>query len=114
MTVDDIVAVIAPQLVGQDLTGAIELAQMTLAQGVCDDKRDMLIAYLVAHILTLANRGNGSAQDISAIKEGALSISYGSAMQGYAGDYGATSYGQRYLMLLRACNFLPRTRAMCV
>jgi hypothetical protein len=49
----EIIAVIAPEFANIDSSGAIAIAEMQIAQGLCGDKRPLLVAYLAAHILTM-------------------------------------------------------------
>ena len=104
----DLIATIAPEFVDSaQLNGAIDIADMQTAEGLCGDKRPLLVAYLAAHVLTLASR-KGSGGPITSLTEGSLSIGFGSS--GVMGSLSQTGYGQEYYRLSRACVFAPRTR----
>lgn len=107
MTPDQILPVIAPELGCVDADDAIAIAEMQIADGLCGDKRPLLVAYLAAHILTIGKRG-GAAGAVTGLKEGQLSINYGST--GIMGSLGQTGYGAEYDRLSRACVFAARTR----
>lgn len=98
-------ATIAPDLSGSDVSGAIDVAEMQIADGLCGDKRPLLVAYLAAHIITLSKRG-GASGGVSALREGQLSINYGGSGDGLH----ATSYGAEYDRLSKGCTFAARTR----
>ena len=101
----EILPVIAPELTG-DRSAVIVLADMQIAPGLCGDKRPLLVAYLAAHIATLAERG-GASGGVASMTEGSLAVSFGGAMKD---GLGATSYGQEYDRLSRACVFAAGTR----
>jgi hypothetical protein len=106
LTPAQILPTIAPELVG-DQSAVIAIAEMQIAPGLCGDKRPLLVAYLAAHIATLAARG-GVSGGVSAMTEGSLSVSFGGSMKD---GLGATAYGQEYDRLSRACVFAAGTRA---
>jgi len=106
LTPAQILPTIAPELTG-DRSAVIAIADMQIAPGLCGDKRPLLVAYLAAHIATVAARG-GVSGGVSGMTEGALSVSFGGAMKD---GFGATSYGQEYDRLSRACVFAAGTRA---
>jgi hypothetical protein len=98
--------VIAPELTSDQST-VIAIAEMQIAPGLCGDKRPLLVAYLAAHIATVAARG-GVSGGVASMTEGSLAVSFGGAMKD---GLGATSYGQEYDRLSRACVFAAGTRA---
>lgn len=100
-----ILAVIAPELTG-DQSAVIAVAEMQIAAGLCGDKRPMLVAYLAAHIATLAQRG-GASGGIASMSEGQLAVSYGGANND---GLHATSYGAEYDRMSRGCVFAAGTR----
>lgn len=102
-----ILPVIAPEFAGVDAANAIAIAEMQVADGLCGDRRPLLVAYLTAHILTMGNR-QGSAGGVTSLKEGNLSITYGANAGG--DNLQSTSYGAEYHRLKRACTFAARTR----
>lgn len=107
MTPAEILPTIAPEFALIDADDAIAIAEMQIADGLCGDKRPLLVAYLAAHILTMGKRG-GAAGSVTSLKEGQLSIGYGST--GIMGSLGQTGYGAEYDRLSRACVFAARTR----
>jgi len=102
-----ILLTIAPELSGVDATAAIAIAEMQIAASLCGDKRPLLVAYLAAHILTVAGR-SGSSGAVTSLKEGNLAITYGATDA--MGGLGATSYGVEYDRISRACVWSARTR----
>ena len=104
----DLIPTIAPEFADSaELQGAIDVAEMQIADGLCGDKRPLLVAYLAAHVLSVASR-KGSGGPVTSLSEGGLSIGFGSS--GIMGSLSQTSYGQEYHRLSRACVFAPRTR----
>jgi hypothetical protein len=101
-----ILPVIAPELAG-DQSAVIAIAEMHIAPGLCGDKRPLLVAYMAAHIATLAKR-SGASGAVSSMAEGALNVSFGGTMRD---GLHATSYGAEYDRLSRACVFAAGTRA---
>lgn len=60
------------------------------------------LSLLVSHRAALESRGSdGAAGPVSSVREGDLSVSYGSSGNAGDGDLSSTSYGQEYLSLLR-------------
>lgn len=60
------------------------------------------LSLLVSHRAALESRGSdGAAGPVSSVREGDLSVSYGSSGNARDGDLSSTSYGQEYLSLLR-------------
>lgn len=110
MTPEELLVIIAPEFTGVDASGAISVADMQIADGLCGDKRPLLVAYLAAHILTVGKR-DGAAGAVTSLKEGQLSVNYGST--GIMGSLGQTGYGAEYDRLSRACVFAARTRVKC-
>lgn len=101
----ELLPTIAPEFSGVDASAAISVAEMQIAEGLCGDKRPLLVAYLAAHVLTLGQR-SGAAGGVSSLREGGLSVSYHGGGEGI----GATSYGAEYDRLSRGCTFAARTR----
>lgn len=110
MDVAAILAIIAPEFDGVDLTGAIAIAELQIGVGLCGDKRPLLVAYLAAHILTIARRKLGAGGDVRSLKEGGLSIEYSSGSAKIITGLSNTSYGQEYDRISKGCVFTPRTR----
>ncbi len=94
----DLIHVIAPDLADNpNIYAAIEVATAQVAENHC--YRDVVIANMAAHILTIGARG-GSGGAITAESEGGLSRSYGATK---TDGLGATSYGQEVERLNRLC-----------
>ena len=112
MTPADILIIIAPEYVGNpNATGAILVAEMEVAPGLCGDKRPLLVAYLAAHILTVGGRTAGSSGDIASVKEGGTAISYNNTTPEISTTgLSDTSYGREYDRISRGCIFAVRTR----
>lgn len=109
----DILPTIAPEFAGIDATDMIALAELRIAPNLCGDQRPLLVAYLAAHMLTMAARnGSGGAGAVTSLKEGQLAIGYAST--GTIGALGSTSYGSEYDQMSRACVFAARTRVDCL
>ncbi len=110
-TPSELFVIVAPEFKDIDYTGALMVADMEIAQGLCGDKRPLLVAYLAAHILTVANRNGGSSASISALREGGVSVQYEntkSVIQSIG--LSDTSYGREYDRLRRSCTMAVRTR----
>lgn len=99
MAAVDLIPIVAPELVANaNLAGAITIAEGQIAAGHC--QRELAVAYLAAHILTMSKRA-GSAGTVTSKTEGSLSIGYGA--QSVMGALGATSYGQELSRINRLC-----------
>lgn len=109
MTAEEYLLIIAPEFDGVDVTGAIEIAEVRVAAGFCGDKRDLIVAYLAAHILAMAGRKSNIDGGIKSLSEGGLSISYASADNDVNNNYTSTPYGREYETLVKSCIFTPRT-----
>ena len=88
-----------------NLQDYINLAEEQVSAKMC--KRELAVAYLAAHIISMANRG-GAAGAIASESEGGLSRSFGPLDNNLLAS---TSYGQEYLRLLKSClpGFYMRT-----
>lgn len=105
----EIFRAIAPEfdyLEDDDLERYLEIAGLEVPIGFCGDKRPLLVAYLIAHMVTIARRSMGASGEVSSITEGSLSISYGKG-NNISKSIGLsnTSYGQEYDRLFRSCSF---------
>ncbi|MFC3227336.1 DUF4054 domain-containing protein [Marinibaculum pumilum] len=112
MAPENILPIVAPELADTDpyrIAGAVELAGGQVGQ-VFGAKRDTAIAYLAAHMLTIAKR-DGAGGVVTSQREGDLAVSFG-AVGGVVGmtELHTTSYGQEFVRLRRATVFGPRTR----
>ena len=104
LTVEEILAIIAPELADYDASGAIAVANMQIAPNLCGDKRPLLVAYLAAHIITIGNRANGATGSIASVTEGKTSITYGTSQLDIpSSGLSDTSYGREYDRLRRGC-----------
>lgn len=104
LTVEEILAIIAPELADYDSAGAIAIAELEIAPGLCGKKRPLLVAYLAAHIITIGNRANGATGGIRSVTEGKTSITYGSSqLDTPSSGLSDTSYGREYDRLRRGC-----------
>lgn len=112
-SVDTILVLIAPELASkpqQTRYDMITLATAMTSFG-CGTTRDMAIAYLAAHMLTVSGR-SGIAGQVTSEKEGELARSYGSVSDasGEGAGYALTSYGQEYLRMMNSIILTPITR----
>lgn len=101
MEADVILQTIAPEVCGATAVGAIAVADLQIAPGLCGDRRPMLVAYLAAHILTLTSRA-GASGPVTSQSEGGLSESFGT-VAGSRNNLTSTSYGAEFERLSRAC-----------
>lgn len=114
MNPEDILPIIAPDYAVLDTSGYLALAELQVGQfdcGPCAELRPTMVAYLAAHMITVANRSGGASGDLESVKEGGAAIKYASG--GYSSSIaglGSTSYGQEYERLMRGCVFTPRVR----
>lgn len=102
MAAADLIPIIAPELVGNaNLAGAITMAEEQLAVDHC--RREQAVAYMAAHILTIATRG-GTGGAVTSETEGSLSRGFGTA-GGVVGmtRLDSTSYGQEVARMNRIC-----------
>ena len=109
MAIDGILQCIAPEtaaLTPEKRASLIEIATLQIPSTCRRNVRDLAIAYLAAHISSIASRG-GAAMSVVSEREGDLSRSYGSSS---SGGMESTSYGQEFIRITRSCTFLPLTR----
>lgn len=103
--------IIAPEFKDIDFTGAISVAEMEIGQGLCGDKRPLLVAYLAAHVLSIANPTGGARGNIGSITEGDTSIKYENVKSNITSTGLAdTIYGREFDRLRRGCIMAVRTR----
>ena len=106
MTVQEIISVIAPELEDNpNLNAAIEIADTQIAINHC--KRDLAVAYLTAHILTLSERG-GRSGAVASKTEGSLSVSYATVANSVLDS---TSYGSELQRINKQCYALSARTA---
>lgn len=99
MAAADLIPVIAPELVSAPtLAGALAMAEDQIAADHC--QREQAVAYMAAHILTIAMR-NGTGGAVTSETEGSLSRGYG--VSGSATRLDSTSYGSEVQRLNRIC-----------
>lgn len=113
ISVDDKLTAIAPEMCSVSVERRQVIIDMASGQvgTVFGDNRDLAIAYLAAHMLTMADRA-GNSGPVSSVKEGDLAISYAAPQKG-AESYAQTSYGAEFVRLRSQHVFGPRTRKMC-
>lgn len=102
MTAVDLIPIIAPELEGSpQLSGAVTMAEGQIAADHC--QREQAVAYMAAHILTIAER-NGTGGAVTSETEGSLSRGFGVA-GGVVGmtRLDSTSYGSEVQRLNRIC-----------
>lgn len=113
MAVADQLALIAPELSSVDdptRDSVIELAEGQVGSVFTGVQRELAVAYVTAHMLTLRNR-KGAGGFVTGKTEGDLSLSFG-AVGGVVGmtEWHATVYGQEFKRMQRMFVFAPRTR----
>lgn len=114
MAVDDTLLLIAPEMSAvssADRAGVAALAALSVSSDVFGDQEELATAYLAAHMLTIRGRA-GNSGAVKGLKEGDLSITYGSDSNGMNGEYSATSYGQEFLRIRKGVIFTARTRVV--
>ena len=112
-SIDDTLLIIAPW--ASSVAQATRYATIEIATALTSfgcDQRDIAIAYLAAHMLSLADpERNGAAGQVTSETEGDLSRSYGS-VSGTSNNpyYAQTSYGMQYEQMMRSNIMTPITR----
>lgn len=108
MAVIDKLLLIAPVLGAlPNAQDYIDLADTQVSASMCN--RELVVAYLAAHTIEMANRG-GSGGSVASESEGGLSRSY--AAPSDSSQLNSTSYGSEHLRLIRTCgksSFTMRT-----
>lgn len=113
MSVAQILLLIAKEfsdLQADELNAIIELADLQVAKNLCGENRNTLVAYLAAHILTVAGKAGGATGDVESITEGHKSITYSNSNADVRTSLSRTSYGQEFDRLAKSCIFSARTR----
>lgn len=113
MTVAQILVLIAKEfedLPANEVDAVIALADMQVAKGLCGQNRNTLVAYLTAHMLTIAGKAGGATGDVESITEGHKSITYSNSTADVRTSLSRTSYGQEFDRLAKSCVFSARTR----
>lgn len=85
----------------------IDEAQLQISESVFGDFYDTAIGYLTAHLLSSDKMANGGKGFVSSETVGDLSRSYTQAGGILASGLASTTYGQRYLNLLRLVKPTP-------
>lgn len=102
----ELIPSIAPELdpQSQQVVDLLGLAELEVGVSLCPDLRPYIVAYLTAHNVTMSNR-SGNAGIVTDVKEGQLSVSYdsGQAENKSISVYAQTTYGQKYLQLIKQC-----------
>lgn len=90
----------------------IALADLQVASDLCDtEKRELIVAYLTAHMLTISRRKLGASGDIASLAEGKLSITYNNAVTNIKTGLNSTIYGKEYDRLSKSCIISARVAA---
>ena len=116
MSVSATLDAIAPELVSTEANRKaliISLAEKQVGQ-VFGELRELAVAYVAAHMLTMTNRGavgGAAAGAIQRIKEDDLEVAYAST--GDKSPYASTSYGSEFLRLRKACVLTPMISGAC-
>jgi hypothetical protein len=96
----DVINLVAPDVASSrsqsDLETAISLAEKRVSVGVWGDRYRQAVAYLAAHYLAVADKGNNPGP-VTSEKAGSVSVSYGYSQQ--SSGLESTSYGQQFLEL---------------
>lgn len=94
MTIEQYFDVICPELASDtNKSSYISIAQLTISSTVFGDNYNYAVALKAAHIGSLATRNSGNSGTVTSVKEGDLSISYGSGSSGNNSDLSQTKYG---------------------
>ena len=104
---DDIFNTIAPELASENSTRkkeAAKLAELQVTEARWRDKYDMAVAYLTAHILTIAKR-KGRAGGVQSETVGSLNRSYGGVTAMDSLD--TTAYGIEFKRIRRQVSPSP-------
>jgi hypothetical protein len=97
-------------LADQDVLNVIQIAEPQLALSIGGANRETLIAYLTAHILTLARRKMGATGEIASMSEGGISIEFQKSTAKLRNSLSTTTYGQEFDRLCRPYIFTIGTR----
>lgn len=104
--------IIAPEFKDIDYSGAIEVANIQIAPDLCGAKRPLLVAYLAAHTLTIANPTGLASGSLSSVTEGGTSITFKNGQSSNKSTgLSSTKYGEEYDRLSRGCIMSVRTRS---
>lgn len=83
----------------QQITDAIALAELRIGADFCN--RELAVAYLTCHILSLGLRDTGEAGSVNSKKEGDLQINFAPGIT--RDTYDQTSYGREFKKLQDEC-----------
>lgn len=110
MIIAQIIEDIAPELASIDpdrRDRVIALAENQVGKKVFGDLYDLAVAYLAAHMLSIADRQGRSGQ-VTGLREGDLQIQFGSVSG--SGGLNSTSYGEEFLRIRSFVVVAARTR----
>ena len=112
MSIAEKLVTIAPEFAEVAIADMITLADLQIANNLCNnvEKRELIVAYLAAHMLTIANRKLGAAGDVQSMSEGRLSIAYTNGTSDIKTGLSNTSYGKECDRLAKSCVFPAMTR----
>lgn len=106
LTIEQILDAIAPKFASDaNKQDHISLARLRTSTTCFGNKYNYAVALRAAHTLTLTsntNIGTGSSGSISSIREGDVSISYGSRGTSTGSDLDNTSFGQELQQLIKS------------
>lgn len=108
--------IIAPEFATLDnKEDFISVADVQVTDSITQEQRNLIVAYLAAHIATISSRNAGAAGAIASLQEGSVSVSFNKSAtkNGFAG-VSDTSYGLEYTRLIKSNIFAPRTRTAYV
>jgi len=105
MGVSTILSAIAPQYDSESARDTfISLAETRVNRCAFNDKADLAVAYMAAHMITVKNLSNKlqgiAVGEVSSMKEGDLALSFRrSATSGTDNDLASTEFGKQFLIL---------------
>jgi len=105
---------IAPEFASRsqtELQNYIAIAsEHVLYKYLSDIQKDTLIAYLAAHLATLALKRQGASGAVSNVVEGKLSLTYRTTISTMKDTYDLTDYGQQFKALVNSY-IIPQQRS---
>lgn len=105
--------IIAPEFSSQDetfLNNHLNIASESTSTSIRQPLLDNIICYLAAHNIDLALKRKGAGGQVKSIREGGLSIDY-SVNSNIKSEYDLSSYGGKYIQLVRSAIITPYTRS---
>jgi len=97
--------------IGDDvINDHLAMADELISQNIRVPIRDNLIVYLAAHNIDLSLKRKGSGGQVTSVSEGKLSINY-AVNKNINSEYDLSSYGGKYMALLKSVTIAPITRS---